>query len=176
MGRQNKKIAKFTKPEGSEFDFPWEEYIYGPQVSLVTLGKKWKIHTRVLATWSGKDEWVKKRKEFQDKVEAKQATKLADKESDQRSKLVRTYNNLWLAVFNQAQSLLYEKDKNGRPKLKDLTAADLNLVTLILSRAQEYSAQAAGINLKVEKKNDEEDKNITLVFGFGADDDYRSTV
>lgn len=172
-----KKKSLWTKPEGSTYNSPGEEYIFSPEeVSLKELGKKWKVHLRTIKSWSTKQNWVAKRRQYHEMVSEAVFKKNVEERSKRVDKLYDNLKFLWTAQIEALKQNLVDTN-GGRAQSKKIKPSDLNSISQTCARISEWALLLEGVNIKeIPPESKVEDKQITITFGFGADDEYRSTV
>lgn len=177
-----KKCELWTVPDGSRFKTPEEEYIYGEDIGVADLAKKWESKKITLTKRCSRDKWVKKRDAFvkqQVKLFAKKQAKI---NIDEKICTLSVVKNAWFIAVKQIQAKLCEVDANnkikkgldGEPIPSTLAKGDLDEITRSLARAQENLADVLGIDFEAMKHAVIDDKVIQIRFGFGKKDKYRS--
>ncbi len=159
-----RKKSLWTRPKGSPYESPGEEYIFSPEeISLDKLCKKWEVNLRTIKNWSVKQSWIDKRKQYHEMVSDAVFKKNVEGKTKRIDKLYENLKFLWTAQIEALKQNLIET-KDGRARPKKMKASELSAISNTCARVSEWAFLLEGKNIKEiqEQEEEKQTRNITV--------------
>ncbi len=157
-----RKKSLWTRPKGSPYDSPGEEYIFSPEeIGLQEIAKKWGVNLRTIKNWSVKQNWVVKRMQYHEMVSDVVFKKNVEGRTKRIDKLFVNLQFLWTAQIEALKQNLIET-KDGRARPRKMKASELSAISSTCARISEWAFLLEGKKIKEIQDEEEKDLNITI--------------
>ena len=140
------KRTLWTRPDGSDYESPAEEYIFSPlgfDVGLQVLGKKWEVPHRTIVRWSGDQEWVKRREIHTKALSIQNQEQRLAESAEHINKIYKALRGLWNASIIAIQGKFVTEGKVNK-----LSANEIHLYTQALTRVTRWALLLEGVNVE----------------------------